>query len=103
MYFFSKKYKIGFFLLDREYDVVYKYEPTTHTKCITPRTLYCVWDNHHIYKLNDNLDSLAQNVHNKIHKRLMEQKYEQPQQVFSNYAMRNFEAEGNSKLFLSKT
>ena len=39
---FFKKYKVGFFLLDRDYDVVYKYEPTTYTKCITPRTLYCV-------------------------------------------------------------
>ena len=65
---------------------------------------HCIvyWDNHHIYKLNDNLDSLAQKVHNKIHKRLMEQKYEQSQQVFSNYAMRNFEAEETSKTIFIK-
>ena len=94
---FFQKYRLGFFLLDRKYDIVFKYEPATYNDRITPRTLYCVFDNHHIYKLNDDINSLAQTINNKISKRLNNDKYEQPKPIFNNYLMRNFEAEESSK------
>ena len=67
---FFQKYRLGFFRLDRKYDIVFKYKPTTYNDRITPRTLYCVFDNHHIYKLNDDINSLAQKINNRISKRL---------------------------------
>ena len=63
---FFKKYSLGLFVLDRNYDIVFVFEPTKYNEPITPRALYCVFDNHHIYKLNDEIESLSQIVHNKI-------------------------------------
>ena len=65
MLHFFKKYGIGLFVLDRNYDIVFVFEPTKYNESITPRALYCVFDNHHIYKLNDEIESLSHIVHNK--------------------------------------
>ena len=65
---FFKKYGLGLFVLDRKYDIVIVFEPTKYNESITPRALYCVFDNHHIYKLNDEIETLAQIVHNKNRK-----------------------------------
>ena len=49
---------------------------------IKPRSLYCVFDNHHIYKLNDEIESLAQIVHTKILKNAMGKKYDEHAEIF---------------------
>ena len=73
------------------------FEPTKYNESITPRALYCVFDNHHIYKLNDEIESLAQIVHNKIMKIAMGKKYDEPVEIFKKYPFMNFEAEEITK------
>ena len=81
MLHFLKKYGLGLFVLDRKYDIVIVFEPTKYNESITPRALYCVFDNHHIYKLNDEIESLAQIVHNKIMKIAMGKKYDEDVEI----------------------
>ena len=90
---FFKKYKLGLFVLDRNYDIVFYYEPETYTKNINPRALYCVFDNHHIYQLNDDVSSLSHIVHNKIHKNAMEKIYKEDIPIYNNYKFRKFDVE----------
>ena len=61
---FFKKYSLKLVCLDRFYKVIYKYIPEKVNKKINPRVLYLLIHNNHCYRLNHNLKSLEQMVHN---------------------------------------
>jgi hypothetical protein len=57
-----EKFKLALYVFDLNFNIIWHYEPEKRSTCISPKAMYVIMHNKHVYHINHNIKSLEQKI-----------------------------------------